>query len=92
MGVDHGMDVRPVIVDRQVHGHFGGALARACDLIAGGVADNQVLGTHAAFAHAGRGGEDALAVQAHRKVAVIGRDPTAFVHHPARRDDVFAEL
>src|SRR5665213_2885656 len=92
MGVDDRIDVGTVIVDSHVHGHFGGALARAGDLVAGVVADDQILGTHAALADAGGSGEDAFAVQAHGQVAVIGRDPTAFVHHPARRDDVFAEL
>ena len=47
---------------------------------------------HRSLTDAGGRGKDALRIQAHTDIAVGGRKPPAFVHHPPDADDLFPML
>ena len=88
----HRMDVGPGVIDGDVHRHFRRRFTHALDLVAGGIAHDEILGTHPSFTNTGRRGQDALALQANGQVAVVRCDPSALVHRTSGSDDVLAEL
>jgi hypothetical protein len=92
MRMHHGRHVGPHLVNGEVHRDLGGSLARAIDLVAFQIADDDVGGSHHALADAGAGAQNAAVVQAHTDVAIVGRDPSFLIDQLADVEDVLAML
>ena len=52
------------------------------------VDDDQIVGMHHALAHAGGCRQDALRIQTHRDIAVVGRHPPLLIHQPPDVDNI----
>src|SRR5215831_15647811 len=92
MRMNHALDIRPHLVNREVHGDFAGALGAAGDFVALHVDDDEVVAAHHALAYPGGGGEDAFGVQADSDIAVVGGHPALLEHQLADSTDVLAIL
>ena len=86
MGVHDGVNIGAHPVDRDVHGHLGGAVALAADLVAVVVANQQLIRVHLPLTHACGSSENALFIQTNGDIAVVGGHPSALVHLPAGLD------
>jgi S-adenosylmethionine:tRNA ribosyltransferase-isomerase len=89
VGVDDGVNVGTHAIDEQVHADFAGHAAAAGDPLTVEVDDDHVGGLHGAFADAGGGDEDAVAIQAHGEIAIHGSHEAVFVQHASITDDFF---
>ena len=75
-----------------MHRDLGGSLARAIDLVALQIADDDIGGRHHALADAGASAQNAAIVQAHADVAIVRRDPSFLIDQLADVEDVLAIL
>ena len=88
----HAANLGPHTVNRQVHAHLGGALARPADFVAVQIADDDIVRRHHALAYARGRRQNPFFVQTNGDVAVVGRDPAFVEHQPSDLDDVVAKL
>src|SRR4051812_6343084 len=92
MRVHDGLNIGARAVDGYVHRHFSGALAFTGNTVAAVVANQQIIGVHAALANTGGRGQDAVLIEASRDVAIVGRNPTALIHHATGADYLLTKL
>ncbi len=92
MAMDDGVDVGPILVDRQVQQHFAGPLARAGELLAFVIDLADVLGLQEALGHHRRRAEDFPLVEPDGDIAVVGGGEALGVKPPADLADLFFDL
>ena len=92
MRVEDRENIRTHLVDRKVHCDFGRPLARALDLIAIQVANDQIVRGHHAFADGRAGAQNSISVQSHADISIVGRDPALLIHQFSDVNDVLPVL
>ena len=90
--MNYRFDVRPQVIDRQVHGDLGGALSAAFEFAPLHVHDDQVLGVHHALADAGGRTQHPVLIQADGDVAVVGGHPALLPDEAPDLDDILPQI